>query len=493
MKDNLESPYKFNELTFQVMVDASPSALILVNDEGKIAYVNHYTEKLFQYSRSEIIGQKVEVLMPARFERYHPGFVQSFFQTPQFRRMGEGRELFALKKDKSEFPVEIGLNPIVTMNGNMVLASIIDISERKKAEERFRLVVESAPSAMVLVNKKGEIVLVNTQTEKLFGYHRGDLIGQKIELLIPDEIKKQHPKYRKEFNKNPQTRAMGASRDLFAINRDGKKFQVEIGLNPLDTFDGKMVLASIIDITERKNNEENTRRYTKKLEAKNKELEQFSYIASHDLQEPLRSITGLTQILKEDHQGQLDAEAQNILSYLQESTNRMNELIKGLLDYGRLGKKSVVEEINCNELIDTVLKDMKISIEESNTSIEVEQLPVLFGYKLELRLLFQNLISNAIKFKRNTTNPNITISAKKKTPGWLFSIADNGIGIDMKFKEKIFTIFQQLNPKELYKGTGIGLSHCKKIVDLHDGDIWVESQLDEGSTFYFTINTKVPK
>ncbi len=484
--------YRHNELTFQVMVDASPNALILVNEAGKIAYANAYAEKLFQYNRAEIIGQKIEILMPARFERYHPGFVRSFFQTPQFRRMGEGRELFALKKDKTEFPVEIGLNPIVTINGNMVLASIIDITERKKAEQRFRLVVESAPSAMVLVNKKGIISLVNTQTEKLFGYRREELLGQKIEILIPSEIRSQHPKYRKEFSKNPETRAMGAGRDLFAVTRDGKKFPVEIGLNPIETFEGKMVLASVIDITERKRNEEVSKKYTKRLENKNKELEQFTYITSHDLQEPLKSITGLAEILTEDYKDQLDEEGQNSLAFLHESTERMKELISSLLHYSRLGQKSTVEEVDCNELIEVIKKDLTSSISETNTRFEITALPTVSGYKTELRLLFQNLISNAIKFRKKDNVSVIKISAKKQQQAWLFAVKDNGIGIDMKFTDKIFTIFQQLNPKEEYPGTGIGLSHCKKIVELHDGDIWVEAEPDKGSTFYFTINSKTP-
>ncbi len=485
------TPFTHTELTFQVMVDASPNALVLVNQEGKIVYINAFSEKLFQYDRAEVIGQKIEILMPARFEKYHPGLVKSFFTNPQFRRMGEGRELFALKKDKTEFPVEIGLNPIVTVDGTLVLATIMDITERKKAEERFRLVVESAPSAMVLVDKKGVIKLVNSQTEKLFRYRREELLDQKIEMLLPKEIRGHHPKYRKEFSKNPEVRAMGAGRDLYAVDRDDNKFPVEIGLNPIDTFDGKMVLASIIDITERKKAEEISAKYTKKLENKNKELEQFTYIASHDLQEPLKSITGLTEILTEDYKDKLDEEARDSLSFLNESTERMKQLINSLLDYARLGQKSKLEQIDCNELIKVVKEDLVSLISEANASIEIETLPTLFGYRTELRLLFQNLINNAIKFRKENIPPVIKISAYKQSKAWQFKVEDNGIGLDMKFADKIFTIFQRLNSKDKYPGTGIGLSHCKKIVDLHDGDIWVASVPGEGSSFYFTINTKI--
>ncbi|MBQ4820298.1 PAS domain-containing sensor histidine kinase [Aquimarina sp. MMG016] len=484
---------KHNELTFQLMVDASPNALILVNEQGKIVYTNSFVEKLFQYERSEIIGQKIEILIPARFKGYHPGYMHSFFKNPQARMMGIGRDLFAIRKDKTEFPVEIGLNPIITVDGNLVLASVIDISERKKAEERFRLVVESAPSAMILVDKKGVIKLVNTQTEKLFRYHRDELLGQKIEILLPSEVRDNHPKYRKEFSKNPEIRSMGAGRDLYAIDRDKNRFPVEIGLNPIETNDGKMVLASVIDITSRKKAEEASAKYTKKLENKNKELEQFTFIASHDLQEPLKSITGLTEILTEEYSNILDDEGRESFAFLNESTERMKQLITALLDYSRLGQKSEIEDINCNDILDNVIKDLASSISEANVKFEIDSLPLIKGYKTELRLLFQNLISNAIKFRKIDSPTLIKISSENQKKMWQFKIQDNGIGIDMKFTNKIFTIFQQLNSKEEYPGSGIGLSHCKKIIDLHDGDIWVESEPGKGSIFYFTINSNLQK
>lgn len=241
------------------VIESAPNAMVLVSEEGKINLVNSQTEKLFGYKRNELIGKRVEMLMPERFRNRHPEYRENFFSAPTTRAMGVGRDLFGLKKDGSEIPIEIGLNPIKTEEGLFVLASIIDITERKHAEERFRRVVESSPNAIVLANSEGKINLVNVQTEKLFGYPREELIGKKIEMLIPERFRDKHIHYREGFLMNPSTRAMGAGRELYGLRKDGSEIPIEIGLNPINTDDGIVILASIIDISARKKSEENLR------------------------------------------------------------------------------------------------------------------------------------------------------------------------------------------------------------------------------------------
>lgn len=477
----------FTELTFQLIVESSPNAIVLVNKEGKIAYINYQTEKLFGYSRGELIGHAVEKLIPERYSKNHPAFVEMFFKTPSVRAMGAGRELFAKRKDESEFPIEIGLNPVVTINGTLVLASIIDITERKKAEERFRLVVESAPNAMLLVNSSGQITLVNTQTEKLFGYTRTELINNKLEMLIPQRFRQHHPTHRNGFFEKPQTRSMGAGRDLFGLKKDGTEVQVEIGLNPIETIEGNMVLASIIDITERKVQERSLKKQVE-LETKNQELEQFAYIASHDLQAPLRTVANYMQVFEEDYLPQLDENARNYLTRVNKATERMGALIKALLDFSRLGRDARLDYVDCGKIINDVLADIEPLLKASGTIVEVGDMPSLNVYEVEMRQLFQNLISNAIKFKQTSFPPVIKISAQKINEKWKFAVSDNGIGIEPIHYERIFYIFQRLNKEEEYEGYGIGLANCKKIVELHKGEITVESELKKGTTFYFTIS-----
>ena len=472
------------------MVEASPVALILVNSFGKIAYLNSFAEDVFSYKKNELIGKNIDILIPERFRKNHPGFMQEYFLHPETRQMGKNLDLFALKKNGHEFPVEIGLNPIVTVDGTLVMATIIDISERKKANEQFRLVVESTPNSIILVNYQGNIVMVNNQAEILFGYNRHELLGKQMELLVPERLKSHHPELRESFYKNPESRPMGAGRDLFAIKKDGSEIPVEIGLRPLEKDGEHFVLASIIDITERKKNEEAVRLYTKRLEDKNKELEQFTYIASHDLREPLNSITSLIDLILQHELENVDEQTQKKLHFIAKSTDRMKELVKGLLDYGRLGKNAEYQKVDINFIVRNALSDLEQQINNSEVNIIVHNLPELFALEMEIRLLFQNLISNAIKYRSKKRKPEIEISAKRDKGGWKFAVKDNGIGIPMDQKEKIFVIFQRLHQRDEYEGIGIGLAHCRKIAELHYGKIWVESEVDKGSVFYFFIPDK---
>ncbi len=223
------------------------------------------------------------------------------------------------------------------------------------------------------------------------------------------------------------------------------------------------------------------------LEKKNIELEQFAYIASHDLQEPLRTTSSFVALLQKQYQGKFDEKADKYFTFISDASERMKVLIKNLLDYSRIGNKKELEEIDCNKTLNEVLADLGIAISEANASIEHTPLPVISGYQTELKQLFQNLITNGMKFRKKGTSPEIKISVKKIEGFWQFAFKDNGIGIDSKYYEKIFIIFQRLHTRSDYEGSGIGLSHCKKIVELHKGKIWVDSAPGEGSTFNFTI------
>jgi PAS domain S-box-containing protein len=481
---------KHNEISFQMMIEATSIALIVVNNEGKITYLNNFAEKLFLYQKNELIGYDIDILIPQAKNSDHFTSTKELFVHFQNRSIAENKELYAVKKNERTFPIEIRLNPLSTLDGTFVLASIIDITDRKRADEQFRLVVESAPNAMIMANRQGQIVMVNKQTELLFGYQRDELIGKNIEVLVPDRFKANHPKHRAGFYEKPISRAMGTGRDLFALKKDGEEFPIEIGLNLIPQEDHPFVLASIIDITERKKNEEVFKKYTENIELKNQELEQFTRIASHDLSEPLNSIKGLISLIRDHEENDIDENVIVKLNYIDQSVSRMKELVKALSDYARLGKKMELVELDFNSLVKNVLSDLEASITKSDANIVVESLPTLKAYEVEVRLLFQNLISNAIKYRKSAISLQIHITAEQVNDFWQFFIRDNGIGIPLKQKDKIFLLFQRLHARNEYSGIGIGLAHCKKIVEHHNGKIWVESDEEKGSIFYFTLPIK---
>ena len=233
--------------------------------------------------------------------------------------------------------------------------------------------------------------------------------------------------------------------------------------------------------------EKKVRSRTAEMESKNKELEQFAYVASHDLQEPLRTISGFVELLQKQYRGRMDVNSDKLLDYILQASDRMKTLIKDLLDYSRIGREKAIEQVDCNHLLAEVLADLDQMIKETGASFRMEPLPVLHAYPTELKLLFQNLITNSIKFRKPGLAPAVAIGSERENGHWKFSVGDNGIGIDRQFSDRIFIIFQRLHNRSQYEGSGIGLAHCKKIAELHGGDIWVESELGHGSRFFFTI------
>jgi PAS domain S-box-containing protein len=372
------------------------------------------------------------------------------------------------------------------------------IREIEQAQQKFKGLLESAPDAIVIVGEKGTIQLVNNKCELIFGYKKNELIGYNLELLLPERFRAAPNEQRKLFYDIPGVRSTEVGLELLGRRKNGDEFPVEISLSPLDTEEGLLITAAIRDISEKKRLEKEIRdvnlslekkvkQRTAELEIKNKELEQFAYVASHDLQEPLRTTSSFVELLRKQYYGKIDENANRYIDYVIQASDRMKTLIKDLLDYSRIGREKQFEPVDCNTAFAEVTADLAKVIKENKAIITAEKLPVVNAFPTELKLLFQNLISNSIKFQRPGVAPHIDISTSKENSHWHFKFRDNGIGIEKQYQQRIFIIFQRLHNRSVYEGSGIGLAHCKKIVELHGGTIWVESEAGNGSTFHFTI------
>jgi PAS domain S-box-containing protein len=355
------------------------------------------------------------------------------------------------------------------------------------ADEQFRQLLEAAPDAIVIVGPQGEILLANRMTETLFGYMRDELIGQPVELLIPARFREGHHVHRDDYVKRAHTRPMGSGLELFASRKDGSEFPVEISLSPLQTPSGMLVTAVVRDISERKQAQQALQQHAAELERSNAELEQFAYVASHDLQEPLRMITSYSQLLERRYRDKLDGDALEFIDYVVDGARRMQELINDLLAYSRVGTRGrEFEAVDMEAVLRRVLGNLQFAIEEQHAVISHDPLPRVMADGLQLVQLLQNLISNAIKF-HGEAPPKVHISAEIENQEVRFCVRDEGIGFEPQYAERIFQVFQRLHSKGKYPGTGIGLAICKKIVERHGGRIWVESAPGHGAKFYFSL------
>jgi PAS domain S-box-containing protein len=360
-----------------------------------------------------------------------------------------------------------------------------------RSEERYRQIVETAQEGIWLIDENNYTVFVNKKMCDMLEYTQEEMLGKQ-------HYDCQDEKEREIMATQIERRKQGISEthDSAYITKNGKVFWANVSSNPILNEEGTYggTLKMVTDISKRKEDEALLQQSEAKLaqkneelELKNKEMEQFVYVASHDLQEPLRTISGFVKLLQQQYDEKLDDKAGKYFDFILQGADRMKILIRDLLDYSRIGKKDKLDAVDCNKVLANVISDLGAAINDSKAIIKSDELPCINGYPTEVKLLFQNLIMNAVKFRKKDTVPQINILVEKKNDHWQFSVKDNGIGIDKTQSERIFVIFQRLHSRTEYEGSGIGLAHCKKIVELHGGKIWIESEPGEGTLFHFTI------
>jgi hypothetical protein len=483
-----------NNVRLRAAVESSPSGLLMIDSTGGIVLVNREVERLFGYPREELLGKSVEKLVPERFRGSHPEYRAGFFARPSVRSMGAGRELYGLRKDGSEVPVEIGLTPVATEEGLFVISSVVDISARKQAEVRFRAAVESSPNGVVMIDEEGSILLVNREVERMFGYERQELLGSSIEKLVPERFRGSHPEYRAGFFARPSVRSMGAGRELYGLRKDGVEFPVEIGLNPIETDEGLVVLSSIVDISARKQAEAARQQLEDQLRQAQK-LEAVGTLAggiAHDFNNVLGAIVGYAELALDA----LPAGSPPVedLQQVLQAAARGKQLVERILAFSRRQEPERAP-LDLGKTVKDVLHLVRATL---SAPVDLREriapgLPRVYADSTSVHQVLMNLATNALHAIAAGGRLEVTVeptyvrdSLARSHPDLregsyvLLSVHDDGIGMEPAVRERAFEPF--FTTKAPGTGTGLGLAMVHGIMRDHDGAVLLDSEPGQGTT-----------
>ncbi len=479
-----------NQLTtYQTIFDYSPDALVVTDERQEIVMVNRQAEEVFGMKQQELLSKKIGDVIDFG---EHKITLKQFYDSTELPirnlKIGEKKDISIFREDLRIVSIELSMSLFNTDMHRLATFSIHDITERKNTlkeiienEKLFHEVLDNMLEGVQIISSEYKYIYVNDAlVAQSGGYSKEELLDHTMIEKYPGIENSEVFKSIKHCMRTHVGEVMVNEFDF----PDGTKGFFQLSIQP--THGGVFILS--MDITDRINHLNEIATQNELLTNKNKELEQFTYIASHDLQEPLRSLISFSTILDKEYKDVLTGRGEMYLNYIQKSSQRMQNLVKGLLDYARIGREKKLEEVDTEVMVNHILNDFALKIDETNATIEIGDLPTIKGYVVELQQLFQNVISNALKYRKADTTPKVVITSEEEKDCWLFKVQDNGIGIDSEHLDKVFVIFKRLHNRDEFEGEGIGLSHCKKIAEMHMGKIWIESEKNRGSVVHFTVS-----
>lgn len=490
---------------FETLFEHATDALVLTDRAGIIRRVSRRTEELFGHSREALVGRPLEMLMPERFRSHHQSHRSGYAESPKFRAMGAGLELHALRADGTEFPVDIMLSPLELDDGPAVLAAVRDITERqaaavalRRSAEEIRDLYNHAPCGYHSLDEHGTIIAINDTELQWLGYTSDEVVGRMhfAEFLTPESL----PVYRQNF---PRFKETGRIDNLeFELRRkNGSTFCVSLSATAIYDERGRYIQSrsTLHDITERRAAEQRLerlhaelQRHAAELEAANRELEAFSYSASHDLRAPLRHMAGFAALLGQLPAVQTDTEAQRFVGVITASATKMGQLIDDLLAFSRLGRAPLTPvAIDSAALVRSLVQENLFEA-RPDTRWQIDPLPLVRGDLALLRQVWLNLLGNAVKYSRRSEPPEIRVTSHPDPTGTVFTVRDNGVGFDPRYADKLFRVFSRLHPESQFGGTGVGLALVERIVTRHGGRVWAESEPGRGAAFSFSLPTHPP-
>lgn len=485
-----EASRKETENWFKALFENAAFGVVVMDTNGNILQTNSLISEKLQFSKEEFTGKNIESFI---HQEDFPVVLENFQALVSGKSLTNTGEERLLRKQGGYMWGRVICTKVELAPGNVVVMSLIedieseiqDRDDRIKAEKRFETIFKSSPSGIIISRNEGEIIHVNPTFANMVGERAEQLEGANIFDFTYEEDLKETKKLLQMLNKGKINEYDIEKR---YVKKNGEVFWAKTLVSLMER-DGDDVyrVAVVENIDRRKKAEQKLEEKNKELTEINQELEHFAYVASHDLQEPLRTIASFIQILNKRYGETLDEDGKQFMGFVVEGAKRMQLLIRDLLEYSRVNRFNTdYEKVDLNEVFNTVNRVLKEKIDSTDALILAENLPVIQGNKIQLTQVFQNLIDNAIKF-RGKKKPEITITVEELPSKWRIAVSDNGIGISPEYHQRIFIIFQRLHTHEEYTGTGIGLALCKKIIELHGGEVWVESKKNKGTTFTFTI------